>query len=189
MLKNIIRSFLPWILYFAISGNTQLQLDIAIIVAATTSIIFELNELKKGFILSWGTLIFFIFMFITVVLFKNQWLAKHAWFFSNSALALIAWISILVRRPFTIQYAKEQVSEDKWQHPLFIKINYILSSIWGLIFLINLGVNIIQTYNIEYRGWAYELTSYIPSIFGIWFTAWFPNWYKEKYIREHAHEE
>jgi lysylphosphatidylglycerol synthetase-like protein (DUF2156 family) len=187
MLKEILRSFLPWILFFLLTGHTQQQLDVAIIVAAVTSIIFEVNALRKGFILSWGTLIFFIFMVIAVILLRDQWVAKYSWIFSNGALALIAWISIFIRKPFTIQYAKEQVSKDKWQHPLFIKINYLLTAAWGLIFLISIGLHIIRIYYPEFCGSIYEVISYVPSIFGIWFTAWFPNWYKGKYIRENTH--
>jgi hypothetical protein len=183
MLKDIIRSFLPWILYFVLLGNTQAQLDVAIIVAAATSIIFEFKGLKKGFILNWGTLAFFLFMLIAVVLFRNQWTAKQAWIFSNSTLALIAWISILIRQPFTIQYAKLQVSKDKWNHPIFLKINYILTSVWGCIFLFNLMIHVLKVFYPTVNGWFYESTTYSASIFGILFTAWFPNWYKAKHIR------
>lgn len=136
MLKDVIKSFLPWILYFILVDQKQQQLDIAIIIAAITSIIFEFKGLKKGFILSWGTLIFFIFMFISVIILRNQYIIKYAWIFSNGALALIAWISILIHKPFTIQYAKEKVSKDKWEHPLFLRINYLLTTVWGLIFSI-----------------------------------------------------
>src|SRR5438132_1124226 len=100
MLKEIIQSFFPWILYFVLLRHTQQQHDIAIIAAAIASIFFEFNGLKKGFILSWGTVIFFIFMFIAIVLLKNQWVIKYSWIFSSGALALIAWISILIRKPF-----------------------------------------------------------------------------------------
>jgi len=188
MLKEILQSFLPWILFFILTGHTQQQLDAAIIIAAITAIIFEVNALRKGFILSWGTLIFFIFMVIAVILFRNQWIAKYSWIFSNGVLALITWISIFMRKPFTIQYAKEQVSKDKWQHPVFLKINYLLTAAWGLIFLINIGLHIIRIYYPGFNGWIYEVTSYIPSIFGIWFMAWFPNWYKGKYVQKRTHK-
>lgn len=184
MAKEIIKSFLPWILFFVLAGSTSRQLDVAIIVAALTSVFFEYHDLKKGFILSWGTLIFFIFMFIAVVLLKMQWIAKNSWIFSNGALALIAWISLLIRKPFTIQYAKQQVSEDKWNHPLFFKINDLLTGVWGLIFSVGIGLHILRLYYPMFDGWIYELISYIPSIFGIVFTAWFPDWYKEKYIEK-----
>ena len=186
MLKEIIQGFLPWILFFILAGSTQQQLDIAIIVAAITSIIFEYKGLKKGFILSWGTLIFFIFMVTAVTLFQNQWVSKFYWIFSNGALATIAWVSILIRKPFTIQYAKEQVSQDKWLHPLFLKINYLLTAVWGLIFLTGIGLHILRLFEPSFNGWIYEITSYLPSIFGIWFTTWFPNWYKDKYVRENT---
>jgi hypothetical protein len=187
MLKEIIQSFLPWILFFILLGDTQSQLDNAIIVAAVTSIILEFKGLKKGFILSWGTLIFFIFMLIAVVFFRNHWVSKYSWIFSNGALAAIAWISIFIRKPFTIQYAKEQVSKDKWRHPLFLKINYLLTSVWGLIFLVGIFLHLLRLYYPGFSGFSYEITSYLPSIFGIWFTSWFPNWYREKCIREYIH--
>lgn len=186
MLKAFIQSFLPWILYFILAGHAQQQLDTAIIVAAITSIIFEFKGLKKGFILSWGTLLFFIFMFVAVILFKSRWIANYAWIFSNGALALIAWGSILIREPFTIQYAKEQVSKDKWQHPLFIKINYLLTIVWGLIFLMGIGLHIVRIYYLIPNGWIYELISYVPLIFGIWFTSWFPTYYRSRHLRERS---
>ncbi len=187
MLKSIFCSFLPWILYFILLGHSQTQVDIAVIVAACTSLIFEFRGLKKGFILSWGTLAFFIFMFIAVVLLKSQWVAKQAWVFSNGMLAAIAWFSILVRQPFTIQYAKLQVDKEKWGHPVFIKINYILTSVWGSIFVFNLLIHVLRGSHPTINGWIFECITYCTSIFGIWFTAWFPAWYKKR-AGQLAHE-
>ena len=184
MLKEIIQSFLPWILYFVLLGQTQQRLELAILVATFTSIAFEFKALKKGFILSWGTLLFFVSMLVAVIIFKNKWIVNYVWILSNSALALIVWISILIRRPFTIQYAKEKVSQDKWHHPLFLKINYLLSAVWGLMFLVGVALNVLRLLNPLFNPWFYEILSYIPSIFAIWFTLWFPDWYKEKYLRE-----
>lgn len=180
MLINIVQSFLPWILYFSLLGPTQSQMSMALGVAAVTSIVFELNALKKGFVLSWGTLIFFIFMLVVVVILKSQLAVKYAWVISHTGLAFIAWTSILLRRPFTIQYAKARVSKDKWGHSLFLEINYILTSIWGVVFLLGLGLSILRLYNPEFSGWSFELISYLPSIFGVWVTTWFPDWYREK---------
>ncbi len=182
MLKNILRGFLPWILYFILIGKTPAQLNLAISVAAATTILLEIKSLKKGFILSWGTLIFFIFLYVAVVVMKNQWIAQYEWVFSNGTLALIAWGSLAIRCPFTIQYAKEQVPEEKWQHPTFIKINVILTAVWGCVFLIGLGLHILRFYFPSAPASLAEVISYLPSIFGIWFTSWFPNWYRQKQI-------
>lgn len=104
MLINIIQSFLPWILYFSLLGSEQSQVSMAVIVAAVASILFEFKSLKKGFVLSWGTLVFFMFMIVAVVILKNQTVLKYAWIISHAGLAIIALVSILLRKPFTIQY-------------------------------------------------------------------------------------
>lgn len=182
MFNSVVKSFFPWILFFILTGHTQKQLDIAIIVAMVTTVLFEYRELKNGFVLSWGTFIFFVFMIIYVVYLENQWVRQYSWVFSNGALATIAWGSIIIHKPFTIQYAKEQVSKDKWKHPLFLKINYLLTSIWGLIFLISIILHLLQLHYPMFSGISYEIVSYILTIFGIWFTTWFPSWYRERYI-------
>lgn len=180
MLKDIFQSFLPWFLYFILASVLHEAISIAIITAAIASVTFDYKDLKQGFILSWGTLIYFVFLFITAVIFKNPWVIKYHWLLSNSTLALIAWISLLVRKPFTIQYAKKLVTQDKWQHPLFLKINNILTATWGFIFLFSVSLNIAKIYFPAIEGWIYNIITYFPSLFGIWFSGWFPDWYKQR---------
>ena len=180
MIKSLVQSFLPWILYFILVGSSQKQLDLAICVAAFTSVAFEMQSLKKGYVLSWGTLIFFVFLLVAVVLFRSAFIAKYEWVLSNGMLAFIAWFSILIKQPFTIQYAKEQVPEEHWNSPLFFKINYILSATWGFLFLIGLLLNIIHLNVLAFHGWIYEVSTYLPSVFGVWFTTWLPDWYKAR---------
>lgn len=180
--RDILKSFLPWILYFLLTGHSQQELDTAIIVAVIAVVIFDYKALADGFILSWGTLLFFLFMLTTVCLFKIQWIAQYDWIFSNSALAIIAWGSILLKKPFTIQYAKKQVAEDKWEHPIFLKINYILTIVWGLMFTLSLSLHIVHAYHSAFSNNVYELVSYIPTVFAIWFTVWFPKQYRKNRV-------
>jgi magnesium-transporting ATPase (P-type) len=180
MLISLIQCFLPWILYFILVGPTQHQLDLAIWVAAFTSIAFEIRNLKRGYLLSWATLVFFIFLIIAVVIFRSGFVTKYEWVFSNGALAAIALFSIFIRKPFTIQYAKEEVEEKYWDSPIFIKINYILTAVWCLSFFISLGLNILKFYIPNFNGWGYQVSTYLPTIAAIWFTGWFPDWYKNR---------
>ena len=50
-----------------------------------------------------------------------------------------AWSSILLRQPFTLQYARETAPPDRWQAPAFLRTNMIISAVWGSAFLINLA--------------------------------------------------
>jgi len=181
MLKSLIINFLPWILYFILNGPTQSQIDLSISVAAVASILFEIKSLKKGYLLSWATLFYFVLLCLVVVILRIDLIIKYEWILSNAMLAIIAWISVLIKQPFTIQYAREEVAPEYWQSHLFIKINYILSAVWAVIFTFGIVLNLLHLNIPWFKGPVYEVGTYLPSIFGAWFTGWFPDWYKKRF--------
>ena len=61
-LKELVKfllGFMPWLLFLFLSGSTLASLERSIIVSLLASVIFNFGELRKGFILQWGTLLFF----------------------------------------------------------------------------------------------------------------------------------
>lgn len=179
MLKGILQSFLPWILFFALIGNSPSQIDLAIFVAMLSSIFFEWSGLRKGFILSWGTLAFFFFLVVTVILLKEPHVMQYIWIISNGSLALIALLSLAIRKPFTTQYAKEKTSADKWENPLFIQINFILAWVWGIIFIFCTLLSCLQLFIPTFPSLLNQVLSYAFVAFAIWFSSWFPEFYSK----------
>jgi tryptophan-rich sensory protein len=55
-----------------------------------------------------------------------------------AALALVTFGSILAKTPFTLQYAREMVDYKLWENPVFIRVNVLMTGVWGRIFVINL---------------------------------------------------
>jgi phytoene dehydrogenase-like protein len=51
------------------------------------------------------------------------------------ALAAMAWMTLLLGSPFTLQYAREDWPPELWGQPLFRRTNVILTVAWGAIFL------------------------------------------------------
>jgi carotenoid cleavage dioxygenase-like enzyme len=179
MLK-IIFGFLPWILYFILVGATRQQHLVAIAAALITTLALDFNQLKKGFILTWGTLIFFVLLLAATLLVSSNWPEVHANLLANSALAVIAWFSLAINKPFTLQYAREQVAEEFWQSPSFMRINQIITAVWATSFLIAISLNVLRLYSVTMDAWLYQTLSYAPSIFAIWFTKNFPDWYRQR---------
>ncbi len=50
-------------------------------------------------------------------------------------LALMAWTTLLLGSPFTLQYEREDWPQELWEQPLFRRTNLILTAAWGVIFL------------------------------------------------------
>jgi hypothetical protein len=53
---------------------------------------------------------------------------------ADTGLLLIVLISMALRRPFTMEYARDQVAAEYWNSPRFIKINYVLTAGWAVAF-------------------------------------------------------
>jgi len=52
----------------------------------------------------------------------------------DSGFFVLALFSILIRNPLTLQYAREQASDDLWQTKRFRLTNYGLTALWMLVF-------------------------------------------------------
>ena len=157
----ILIGFLPWIFFGILAGHSLTALDTAIIVSLISVIAFNYKEIKKGFILSWGTLIFFVFAFITIVLMKNDWVIMHLGVLVNFMLVAIAAGSIIIGKPFTEQYAKEKVPETLWDNPAFKRKNLLITTVWSLLFTLNL----LTAFFMPGRGHVFTMINMFLTIF------------------------
>ncbi len=58
----------------------------------------------------------------------------------SALLAAMAWATLLLGSPFTAQYAREDWPPEYWDAPLFQRINAVLTALWGTVFTINAGL-------------------------------------------------
>jgi hypothetical protein len=54
----------------------------------------------------------------------------------DSGLLLIVLVSMAVGRPFTMQYAREQVAPEFWGNPAFIRTNHVITGAWAVAFAV-----------------------------------------------------
>lgn len=57
----------------------------------------------------------------------------------------VAWGSIGVGRPFSLQYARESALPEVWESPAFWRANLLISVVWGLAFLADLALLILAS--------------------------------------------
>ena len=182
---KILLGFAPWIVYFLLIGPKTSQIETAVIAAIITFLAVDLKALKRGFILAWGTMLFLVFMLIVTFLFNHNWVTEHPWIISNGALGVIAFGSLIIKKPFTLQYAKLEVEKSKWSSPVFYRINFLLSLYWGLIFAFATLVHIVKLFHPEVSNIIYSSLSNGATILGIIITAKFPQWYRQR-SKQHA---
>ncbi len=182
-MPNILRGFLPWILFFALSGHSNTSVEMATSAALISHIIFNHHALKKGFVLDWGTLLFFVLFSINVFILQYIAITNNGFLISNCALAVIAWISLIISKPFTLQYAKSHVALEVTKSPLFILINYILTVAWAILLSLMALPNLLEIYDpIKYASDINLGVSILLMLIGVWLTQKFPDWFADKLI-------
>ncbi len=178
---SILLGFLPWIAFGVIAGPSRRRLQAAIIVALALVPAMGYRQLAKGFILSWGSLLFFGGNLLMVVLLGNLWVINNLDILSHGTLAAIAWVSIFLGRPFVLQYARETVPPERQASPLFYRTCRTLSMTWGVVFLIATGMSVAKTYGWTAGGMGYQAVSLGLIGLGLGLNHWYP-----QYVRRRA---
>lgn len=125
--------FMPWMLLLFFSGQTFVSLERSILIGLVASVVFGFRELRGGFLLQWGTLIFFLACAITVNGLKWIFVAKSMGIISNGFLALLVWWTLMIGKPFTLQYARAELPQERWDDPALIQSCRFLAVIWAFL--------------------------------------------------------
>jgi hypothetical protein len=89
-------------------------------------------------------------------------------------LLLIVLFSMALGRPFTLQYAREQVSPELWGSPIFIRVNYIITAVWAAAFAVTVISDFVLLYARDLTP-AIGIAATALAIAGAFkFTSWYP---------------
>lgn len=93
----------------------------------------------------------------------------------DGGLLLIVLASMALRRPFTLQYAREQVASDLWQSPEFVRTNYVITAAWAVAFVVMVVADLALVYLSDWPHSIPIIATILALYAAIKFTAWYPN--------------
>jgi len=108
------------------------------------------------------------------------WLADPAWSLwgvrlaVDSGLLLIVLVSIAIRRPFTLQYARERVPEEVQASAEFVRTNYVITAVWALAFAVMVAADLVLTYMPDLRARFGIIPTVLALVGAFKFTAYYP---------------
>ena len=99
----------------------------------------------------------------------------------DAGIFLVSLLSIVVRHPFTLQYALEEVDTETASLPGFMRANYLISWAWtGAALLMMIG-NILLLCVPSLPLWSGLLIAFAARNSAVYFTKWYPQYRKAKY--------
>ncbi|MBR0844049.1 hypothetical protein JQ607_27950 [Bradyrhizobium liaoningense] len=89
--------------------------------------------------------------------------------------------SMLVRHPFTLQYALESVPAETAAMPGFLHANYIITGAWTAAALLMAAANLVLLYIPGLPLWSSLAVAFAARNSALYFTKWYPEYRQIKY--------
>jgi hypothetical protein len=102
-------------------------------------------------------------------------------FLIDAGMFLVALGSMLVRHPFTLQYALEEVPTEIAAMPGFMRANYIITGVWTAAMLAMMLGNVAMLYVPGLPIWLSLAVAFAARNSAVYFTKWYPAYRKAKY--------
>jgi hypothetical protein len=173
---GILLAFAPFIAFAVIDrliGPTQ-----GLIAGAATSVVLLLRDWialhKKPKILEIGTAILLGGLALYAVLGGRVWSIVGVRLRVDAGLLLIVLTTLIIGKPFTLQYAREQVPESLWNTPRFIRSNYVITGVWAGAFFILVLADLILIYRTDLPPKIGILATVLALVGAFKFTQWYP---------------
>ncbi|MFT4119544.1 hypothetical protein [Bradyrhizobium sp.] len=144
---GMLLAFAPFIAFAVL--NHFLSPTAALTVAALVSFGLIGKELLSGHsakMLEVGTCVLFGGLAAYAFLTNADWPIVGVKLAVDAGLFAIVLISLLIRRPFTIQYARETVPQELWASPQFFRTNQVITLVWLAAFAAIIAADLILLY-------------------------------------------
>ena len=130
----IIITLAPWMVFWALAPYSKIFTAAG--TALCLSFLINLRNILSGNtkVLPVGAFIFFLALTIASVTVRAPWFFTWAHTIANAAVTLTAIVSILIGKPFVLQYARDRVSKERWNSPKLFHESYVLSWMWVAFF-------------------------------------------------------
>jgi hypothetical protein len=173
---GILLAFAPFVVFAII--DRLLDPAAGLVAGAATSLLLLARALitpgRTPKILELGTLILFGGLSAYVLAGHAAWSVIGVRLRVDGGLLVIVLISMAIGRPFTLQYARENVAPAFWDSPEFMRTNYIITAGWAVAFALMVVAELALLYVPALPHRLGVITIIAALIGAVKFTSWYP---------------
>lgn len=133
---HYLRGFAPWIVYACLS---PLGWQWSALAGLVTGLALIAMNLKAGLaadalVLECSTALFFAALTAVAFAAPHSSVSRYGGALSFAWLAVTAWATLALRRPFTLGIARRTTPREFWHTPQFLRINVVITAVWAAAF-------------------------------------------------------
>src|ERR1700736_1018768 len=158
--------------------------SLSLFAAATLALAIIVYDLIRGAsvkMLMAGSVLLFTALGCYDIASDGNWSSVAVRLAVDGGLLMIALLSILIRVPFTLQYARESVEHEITLLPGFLLANYIITWAWTGAFMLMLIADILMIYMPSLPLWVGIAIAFAARNSAVYFTRWYPKYRRAKY--------
>jgi hypothetical protein len=146
---------------------------------AAATIVYDRARGGSIKMLAVGSLILFSALGCYIAFVDSSWSSPTVRLAVDGGVMLIALASIVLRFPFTLQYAREVVDAETRKLPGFLRANYVITWAWTLAFVLMVITNVLMIYLPSLPLWAGIAIALAARNSAAYFTKWYPKHRRE----------
>ncbi|MEV8633252.1 hypothetical protein AB0395_16485 [Streptosporangium sp. NPDC051023] len=131
--------FLPWIVYAVIATGDEWRYGALAGLVIALGVIFMDRRTGKAWdqmVIETSAAVFFVLVTLISFVDPGSPLMPYGPALVNAWLALTAWGSLAIRKPFTLGIARTMAPEEVWRTPQFYRVNAVITAVWGVAFVV-----------------------------------------------------
>lgn len=174
---GILLAFAPFIAFALIDrlvGSTE-----GLVVGAIVSFVLIARDVtaskRSPKILEIGTALLFSALALYAVMGRPTWSVIGVRLCVDAGLLAIVLVTMALKRPFTLQYAREQVDPVFHGSPKFVRTNYIISATWAVAFAVMVAAELALLYLPTMPHRIGVLAIILALVGAVKFTGWYPD--------------
>ena len=161
-------------------------LALLMLVASATVSLFAAAALTLGIIvwdvwhggavklLAAGSVLLFGALGAAILWIGGTWEGVNVRLAVDVGVLAIALMSLAIRKPFTLQYAREAVDAETLKLPGFLRANYVITWAWIAAFVLMLVADMLQIYLPGLPLWTGFAVAFAARNAALAFTRWYP---------------
>ncbi|MGC4024447.1 MAG: hypothetical protein QM744_14530 [Mesorhizobium sp.] len=179
---GILLAFAPFIAFALIDRFAESTLGL--VVGALVSIGLIARDVmtvgRSPKILEIGTATLFFVLALYALFGAPTWSVIGVRLCVDTGLLAIVLISMAIGRPFTLQYAREQVAAEDQASPEFVRTNYVLTGAWAFAFAVMVAAELALLYITTVPHQLGILAIVAALVCAVKFTGWYPDYVRQK---------
>lgn len=180
---GILLAFAPFVIFAVLDRVIGPTGALAAGAVASAALIMRdlVTSQRHAKVLEVGTFALFSGLTLYTLLSGVNWSVIGVRLCVDTGLLLVVLASMAVRRPFTLQYAREQVPPALWNQPEFVQTNYVITGVWALAFLVMVLAELALLY-VPGLPPRIGIVAIIVALVGaVKFTGWYPEREKRRF--------